>query len=176
MKVFLNDKYYDKLVILGEISGIKKSDGSTKESTIIRLLLFEQINLYKTDKPKFFYNWGNRGDCNKNLMQADSINCSLSDINKEIDEIKERVEYQGAKDKFVSILVMMGLKEVYHNRYFGEKDKKEILEEIQTLHEGLYDHFDNCVETKKAELNISKGDILKWELMKEALDIRCMLN
>ena len=182
LRIDIDEESRKKILYIRDILGFKLYKRDLKDDragTVIKLLLFEQINLYKKDKKKFEANWKERKEnlITKKKMNGPrdiSIRFPSKTIN-DIEKLKMELHYQESRKEFMYELIQEGveyfLKEIKESLNISKLDKKTI-DEAHEYFPFLCEEFqerDETYKNKGKEIAVYKDDIYRWELMREAL-------
>lgn len=191
MVINLDNEISDKVLFIGKAYELTKELGEVKELTVIKLLILDQVNSYRKDKETFIAKWKNYGSGNdkdnviniskknddtKNEKKENSKNNEdsyylklPSNINDDIDEIKEKMGYHERREKIITRIIIKGIRETLNNPYLS----KEVIKDAQNIRayfrDKIVSRYEEYFKMRRKEINVHKEDIIEWELMKIAL-------
>ncbi len=191
MVINLDNEISDKVLFIGKAFELTKELGEVKELTVIKLLILDQVNSYRKDKEIFIAKWKNYGSGNdkdnviniskknddtKNEKEKNSRNNEdsyylklPSNINDDIDEIKEKMGYHERREKIITRIIIKGIRETLNNPYLS----KEVIKDAQKIRayfrDKIVSRYEEYFKMRRKEINVNKEDIIEWELMKIAL-------
>jgi len=180
MQIKINDKCYETLLKLAELSGIQKSEENVKiaqDGTLIKLLIYDQKKLYNKDQKNFNKGWRYVKNKAIDSEKYEDINLTLpEDIIKSIKDMKEKLTYSKSIAEFIYCMVELGIKNTLHHQNLSKKKMKEVMKEISSLNESIREIYeaDDFAKSISQAIHVSEKNILNWEMMKYALDLRFM--
>lgn len=183
LRLDIDKESHKKIKYIRDVLGIKLQHENPKidrVGTVIKLLLFEQINLYEKDKKKFEYNWKERKedvDNKKEMNEPRDISIRfLRETINDIDKMKIELHYPGYRNEFMYELIQEGielfLREIEESLNVSRLNKRTI-EEAHNYFSFLCKEFkiyDENFKEKGAKIGVRKYDIYRWELRLKAFD------